>query len=321
MPLAAFCLRPALLALLIFMLFPRAAHARMLEPGTRPSGPVPGSAEESRAARLVDVVANGDATWEDREAAEAALAALRPAVVLPLLVPRMTDDPQGPAYPPAAAAADDKDAPPPWQAHHAMNRVFRSQTLRDDAALGAVLVRVLPSATTGEAKLSVIESLATHWSDSAEAPLTKILRDGAAEVAVRAQAAEALLDNQPTRYFREIEGITIGAPAPLKAALWSVLIHHSARGQREPLLLVMGFELMEHDCRTARDDAGGADMALQLEQNLQEHFAPSPADARYHGTDGERFLARDTVAAARRWWAVHGPSISKQAAAARPGPA
>lgn len=297
-------------------------------PGDRPHPPATQPAPDptaEAAARLLAVVADPDADWQDRDAAERDLAALPPEQVLPLLVPAMRDRPAGEFYPGAGSADADKDAPPEWQAYYAVRRAWDAQVdraVKDDADLGPTLADLLLVAKTGDARRSVAGAMYIWWADRAEPTLSGWFRNRDQPADVRQVAASVLLHRQPQRgrYYPEVRGLADGAAEPLKGLLFEVLIQCQPAQEPDPAVVVMGFDLMEQACRGPGDRAG-AEYARRLGRYVRVDFTPDEKDPTYRagGPDGEPF-ARDTVANARRWWAEHGRDVGKGAEKVKPGP-
>ena len=317
-------LLPALAFAPVFALASRPAGAHEeAAPATRPAGEWPARAVDE-VAGLVAVVASPDAGWRERGEAEAALTALPPERVLPALVATFRPPPAGPFYPGAASADADKDAPGDWQAHYAVRRVWDAQTADDKAELGPLLADLLPAARGTPARVLVLRSFERHWSDRAEGPLASLFCDAAEDRAVRRAAAAALLAHRFGRYYNDVRGAADAAGPELKGDLFEVLAARltlPAPRRADPVLVSMGFGLMERECRKAKDDRGGFDYACLLEALLGETFQPDAADARYAGAAGPDARSRDTVANARKWWAAHGKAVEAEAAKVRPEPA
>jgi hypothetical protein len=284
----------------------------------------------SDAARLVIVVSDPGAEWDTRQGAEEALAKLPARLVLPALVAHMPDQPAGVFYPPADSPAADKDAPPAWQAFYAARRVWKHQTSGEDrpaAELAPLLPDLLRAARTAEARAAVAALLATAWSDRAEEPLARLLRDVNEPATVRGRAAEALLAHHADRYRAEVSSVADAAPwlSPLKDALFFAMTAPDPSGaaptRADPFAVMLGFQLMERHARTNEIEPSYA-CARRLEVYLDQRFRPAPSRPKY-GPDPDADLSyrRETLDNAGRWWQRHGPAIRREVEKNRPRPA
>ena len=163
------------------------------------------------------------------------------------------------------------------------------------------------------------------WVDRAEPTLAAWLRDRDQPGEVREVAASVLLSREPQRgrYYAEVRGLADAAAEPLKGRLFGVLAECPREPWPDPVVVVMGFDLMEQARRGPGGDRAGAEYARRLAQYLRVNFTPDARNPKYRrgGGPDDEAVARDTVAYARRWWAEHGRDMVKGAEKVKPGPA
>ncbi len=269
------------------------------------------------AAELVARLADPMRSFQERCAAEDALAKLRPDVALPALLPHVAKGmPPGGIYN-SAGREHDRNAPVAWQICYAVGRAWEHQIqqLPPDTG-GKVLLALLKDVARGKERLPLLRALARRWDPAAEAELARLLGDAGESSELRQAAALALILHG-TGDYRDRMLAWAEKAGPREKVQWYELLCDPRLKQRQgtdPRVVRLGFQLIEDEkARTPGYIHGAYFLSLHAGRYVGEEFAPDFRDPRYRSETGlrEAYFA-DTVRNAQRWWDEHRKAFEKK---------
>jgi len=155
--------------------------------------------------QLVYELGSPGTSWQNRQKVEERLKQLPSDEVLPILLFEIAKGmPDGPIWS-SAGPVHDKDAPPEWQAHYAIFRVWKHHLKgAPSQVMGELLLALLKGANTPAAKITVINGLFRHWIPKAEKPIAYLLQDLNEDYSVRWSSAQVLLRHIGIAYHNKV---------------------------------------------------------------------------------------------------------------------
>jgi len=267
--------------------------------------------------QLVHELGSPETSWQDRQKVEERLKQLPSDEVLPILLFEVAKGmPDGPIWS-SAGPNHDKDAPPEWQAHYAVFRVWKYHLKgAPSQVMGELLLTLLKEANTPVAKITVINGLFRHWIPNAEKPIAELLQDPSEDCFVRWSAAQVLLRRIGIAYHNIVLEMAEAESGQSKYRLFVLLVEppYAKRTGVDSDVVCLGFEMIEEERKADPDhDSAAYFIARYLETYLSQKFAPDQYLKKYqdkHGLNDSFF--RDTVDNALKWWTENRQKYNKE---------
>lgn len=265
----------------------------------------------------VRVMTSATEPWEDRCAAEDALQTFPAKLVLPALVPHVSQGMPSQIIWNSGGRELDKRASVEWQVFYAVHRSWNHYVIsRRSAELGELMLGLLPKIKTDTGRRRILESLAIHWTPKAEEDLSRLLDDQGMNYSIRAKAGLCLMLHGEKNYHEAFLEFAKSANGKEREAWFDLLVdpRHRRKTGIDPYVVAFGFDMLHEERKARPDYIGGAySIACDLSRYLAEPFQPSVNDDKYQAQHGlnEAFFV-ETVENALDWWEERKPADPNQ---------